>query len=88
LIASDAMAAGSVRRYFGGAAAIPASCSKLQFVSAAWRFRRVAERECVGRHRFGPECDGLDGALFGAEAPGASRIVERLNAGVPFVGWA
>ena len=33
----EAIAAGSVRRYFGGAAAMPASCSKLQFVRAAWR---------------------------------------------------
>ena len=31
---------------------------------------------------------GLDGALFGAEAPCASRIVERVDAGVPFIGWA
>jgi hypothetical protein len=32
LIALDAIGAGSVRRYFGGAPAIVASCSKLQWV--------------------------------------------------------
>ena len=49
--------------------------------------RRVAERERVGPHRLGPEGDGVDVALFRAEAPGARRVVEGLNAGVPFVGW-
>jgi hypothetical protein len=37
LIASAAIGAGSQRRYFGGAPAIVASCSKLQCVSAAVR---------------------------------------------------
>jgi hypothetical protein len=35
LIALDAIDAGNVRRYFGGAPAIAASCSKLQCVSGA-----------------------------------------------------
>jgi hypothetical protein len=34
-LAVDAIGAGSVRRYFGGAPAIAASCSKLQCVSGA-----------------------------------------------------
>jgi hypothetical protein len=28
------------------------------------------------------------GALFGAEAPRARRIVDALDPGVPLVGWA
>jgi hypothetical protein len=50
--------------------------------------RRAAKGECVGCDGFGPECDGLDSAFFGAEATYARRIVERLNAGVPFIWWA
>jgi hypothetical protein len=36
-MAAEAIGAGNVRRYFGGAPAIVASCSKLQCVSAAGR---------------------------------------------------
>ena len=38
--------------------------------------------------RLGPELAGFDGALFDPLAPGASGLEERVNAGVPFIGWA
>src|SRR5262245_24878350 len=49
--------------------------------------RRVAYRERVGGHGFGPEVDGVDGLLFRTDAPAARRIVERLNAGAALIGW-
>ena len=50
--------------------------------------RRLADDEVVGVDRLGPELAGLDGALLQATAPSASRLVERVDAGVPFIGWA
>src|SRR3954468_15235912 len=38
--------------------------------------------------RVGPELSGFDRLLCDATAPSASRLVERVDAGVPFVGWA
>ena len=49
--------------------------------------RRFAKREIVV-HRLGPELAGLDGALFELLATCASGLVERVDAGVSFVGWA
>src|SRR5262245_64434938 len=49
--------------------------------------RRFAKGEIVV-HRLGPEFAGLDGALFELLAPGASGLVERVDAGVSLVGWA
>ena len=37
--------------------------------------KSFSKRECVGVDRFGPEGDGLDGALLDAVAPSASRFV-------------
>src|SRR5438067_3014741 len=50
--------------------------------------RRLANNEVVGVVRLGPELAGLGGALFDAGASCAGRFVERVNAGVPFIGWA
>src|SRR5688500_14218793 len=50
--------------------------------------RRLANDEIVGVVRLGPEFAGLDRALFDPLAACASGFVERVNAGVPFIGWA
>src|SRR4029077_13422850 len=49
--------------------------------------RRLADDEIAGDVRLSPERAGLDGTLFDADAPCANRFVERVNAGVPFIGW-
>ena len=63
-----------------------ASWPKLQWVKLATR--RLAHHEVVGVGRLGPECASLDGTLFEAVAACASRLVERVDASVPFIGWA
>src|SRR5439155_16441616 len=55
-------------------------------------------RQCGGRtrcfvyhevivDRLGPEPGGVDAALLGALAPCASRVIERVNAGIALIGW-
>ena len=88
MIALDAIGAGSVRRYFGGAPAMVASCSKLQWVSAAERPDVSCSTRASDVDRLGPELAGFDGALLDAAASCASRRVERRDAVVPFIGWA
>src|SRR3954453_23924265 len=50
--------------------------------------RRVAHDDVVGVGRFGPEGAGLNGALLDPRVPCTGGLVERVNAGVPFIGWA
>jgi hypothetical protein len=47
----------------------------------------LAQYEVIGGDRLRPEVGGVDVALFGTVAPCASRLVERVNAGVSLVGW-
>jgi hypothetical protein len=42
----------------------------------------------IVRERLGPDVAGLDGALVGAVATCAGRLVESLDAGVAPIGWA
>jgi hypothetical protein len=50
--------------------------------------RRLANDEIVGVGRLSPEFAGLDRALFDPRVPCTGGFVERVNAGVPFIGWA
>src|SRR5687767_12487046 len=50
--------------------------------------RRLANHEVVGVGRLAAEVAGLNRSLFEAGAACASRLVKRVNAGVPFIGWA
>src|SRR5436190_15628625 len=50
--------------------------------------RRLANDELVGVVRLGPERAGFDAAFFDPLAPCASGLVERVNAGEPFIRWA
>jgi hypothetical protein len=49
---------------------------------------RCLKCEVIVRERLGPDVAGLDGALLGAVATCASRLVESVNAGVALIGWA
>src|SRR5207244_7832604 len=50
--------------------------------------RRLANDEVDGADRLRPEFAGLDGALLDPRVPCTGGFVERVNAGVPFIGWA
>jgi hypothetical protein len=50
--------------------------------------RRLANHEIVGIDRFSPELAGLDGALFEPRVTCTGGLVKRVDAGVPFIGWA
>ncbi len=63
-----------------------ASCPKLQWVNVA--VRPDVSRNASFVDRLGPELAGVDRARIDAVASGASRVIERVNAGEPFIGWA
>jgi hypothetical protein len=42
--------------------------------------------EVVSGYRLRPEISGVDVAFFGAGAPCAGRLIERVDAGVALVG--
>src|SRR5438067_5089776 len=50
--------------------------------------RRLANDEVVGADRLRPEFAGLDAALLDPRVACTGGFVERVNAGIPFIGWA